>query len=203
MMGKTNLKPGDYYTQRNNKWDDPRTVVHESLIGCAPTARAMFYEGNGITIENNSDLSNDDYIMKLLRSDEAYEFAIMHYHNLTVEKKIPPNENHYMYPAWLDEVVCGKKVSRFNESGLTFDLAIDYMKDGKVLMVTGRFPEADINGHVFCLIGYDADHLLTADPYGDFRTNYRTFNGYCIPMSEEDFNCILKWGITKAYHEPI
>lgn len=199
---KINLQPNDMYSQRNNKWDDPRTKIHESFIGCFPTSRAMFYRGNNIPFTNNSDLEDDDYLMKLLRSDAAYQYATIHWPKLV--EFYPPNEIHYMYPEWLDLMVCGKTVSVFHDHGLTFEKAIELMDERKVIMVSGHFPEAKINGHMFCIIGYkDKNTLLLADPFGNFHTNYKDTKGYKVEMTKDEFNKYLKWGNTKGYHTPL
>lgn len=204
-----NLKAEDFYTQRNNQWDDPRTPHHERIEACMPTTRVMFYKGNRITFDNPSDLADDDFFMKTLRSDMAYEYAEKHFPGLAHD--YPPNQIHGMYQ-WLDEVVCGHCLSIFNDKGLTFKKAMSYVKDGKCLMVSGRFEEAGLNGHAFLIAGYFNDDLLIADPWGDYRNNYKPimtdrgkakYGGFGVVMNESDFNKILKWGETKAYHEPI
>lgn len=196
-----NIRPKDFYSQRNNKI--------KPLSACGPTSRVMFYLGNGIKFNNNSKMPHDDYFMNLLNSERAHEYAKSKYPSLS--KEYPPNEIHGMYE-WLDGAVCGKIVSKFNESGLTFDLAMDYVKAGKVIQVTGKYPDANINGHIQLLSGYNDKRLLICDSFGDFRFNFNPlsqkkgrphFGGYGVPMTREEFNTHLKWGDTKAYHEPL
>jgi hypothetical protein len=202
-----NLRGVDFYTQRNNKWDDPRTPHHERVEGCMPTTRAMFYRGNDIPFSNPSEWSDDDYFMKVLRSAAAYDYAEMNFPGLI--KKYPPNQIHGMY-MWLDEVVCGRRRSIFHEAGLTFAIARGSAKAGKCLMVSGTF--CGLAGHAVLIAGYFDDKLLLADPWGDFRNGYRAtkyvrgvpkYGGDAVGMDETQFNEILKWGETKGYHEPI
>lgn len=196
-----NVSPKDFYTQRNNK-NRPHSA-------CGPTSRVMFYLGNGIRFKNNSVFAHDDYFMNLFNSEIAIDIAKDKFPGLS--KDYTPNEIHGMYE-WLDKTVCGKIVSKFNESGLTFDLAMDYVKKGKCIQVSGKYPDANINGHIQLIAGYNDNNLLLCDTYGDFRNNYRPisykknrphFGGYGVTMTREQFNYHLKWGETKAYHEPM
>ena len=189
-----NLKPGDYYTQRNNKY--------YPTSACMPTARAMFYHGNNIAFVNDSDLIDDDYFMSLLRSKEAYEFAKKKYPNL-MESGYQPNEIHGMYGSFLDLKVVGKRQSDF-KTDLTWNKIIEIIKKGQVIMTSGKFPDAGIYGHAFCIIGLIngalGPALVLADPWGDFRTNYKSKKGYAVTMTEEQFKIHvkplqeLKWG---------
>lgn len=178
-----NLKPEDYYRQDNNK-----ILPGEA---CMPTARAMFYLGNKIDFSNPSEtLSDDDAFMELLRSPEAYKFAEKHFHNL-ISEGYAPNEIHDMYPLWLDSIVVGKQISDFRLK-LSFDNYIDRIKDGQVIMTSGEFKAAGLNGHAFCIIGAIIPEsaepsLILADPYGDYRENYKTGTGYAVVMSHADF----------------
>lgn len=211
-----NLRAEDFYTQRNNEWDDLNTPYHESVAGCGPSFRAMFYQGNNLPFKNNSfsimgeHLSDDDFIMYLMRTPEAFEYAEKHFPVLA--KDYPPNEIHDMYPNWLDVKLFGQRVSDFHNDGLTYEYAITLINEGKIIGVTGKYPEANINGHFQGFAGIHDGVLLLVDPYGDYRNNYKPvtyvkgkpkYGGFGIPMSEEDFDKHLKWGVTKAYHEPI
>lgn len=189
-----NLKPNDYYTQRNN------TLYPASA--CMPTARAMFYHGNNIAFDNPSNLSDDDYFMSLLRSKEAYDYAKKKYPVL-MQLGYLPNEIHGMYSSYLDIRVVGKRVSDFL-TDLTFKDIISRMEKGEVIMTSGKFPDAGLNGHAFCIIGFVngaiGPALLLADPWGDFRKDYRSRKGYSVLMTEEEFKTHvkplrdLKWG---------
>jgi len=189
-----NLKPSDYYTQRNN------TLYPNSA--CMPTARAMFYHGNNIAFNNPSKLSDDDYFMSLLRSKEAYDFAKKKYPTL-MDAGYQPNEIHGMYSSFLDLKVVGKRVSDFL-TDLTYKDIINRMEKGEVIMTSGKFPEAGLIGHAFCIIGYIngaiGPALILADPWGDFRNNYRSKKGYSVLMTEYEFKIHvkplqeLKWG---------
>lgn len=195
MIEKINLQPFDYYSQRNNKWDDENTLIHESLVACMPTCRAMFYIGNGIKYFNESTWEDDDYFMMILRTRDAYEYRNANYPEL---RSYPPNEIHGMYGNFLDEKVCGCKTSRF-VTDLTFEEYMDRMKQGQVIMTSGIF-----NGmhHATTVIGHRDDSLVLADPYGDPWKGFNgSENGYGVEMTKEQFvNHIkpvkeeLKWG---------
>ena len=189
-----NLEPKDYYTQRNN------TLYPSSA--CMPTARAMFYHGNKIKFDNPSNMADDDYFMSLLRSREAYEFAKKKYPVL-MDSGYLPNEIHGMYSSFLDLKVVGKRVSDFL-TNITFKNIVERMENGEVIMTSGKFPDANLVGHAFCIIGYVdgaiGPALILADPWGDFRNNYKTKKGYSILMTEYEFKLYvkplqeLKWG---------
>ncbi len=190
-----NLKPNDYYSQRNNKWDDPLTSIKEAFIACAPTSRAMFYRGNKIEFTNPTDLEDDDYFMRELRTPEAWDFAREKYPAL-VAGGFYPNEIHGMYHSYLDPLVCGHRVSDFIPSGITWDKIHYLIEKGRVIMTSGKLPESKIAGHVFCFIGkMDDGRLLVADPYGNPWTGYKDKNGYAIPYTREQFDKYVNhWG---------
>jgi hypothetical protein len=170
------------------------------------TSYAMFLHGNSINFSNPTDMVDDDYFMKILQSDESWEVAKKKYPSL-INSGYPPNEIHGMYHTHLDLVVTGARASDF-VLDLTWDAIIDRIKDGQVIMTSGTFPEANLSGHAFCIIGFGSrggeTYLLLADPWGNYRTAYTNYNGYCVPMSRSDFDRIvkptrdLKWG-----HVPI
>ena len=185
-----NLQPQNYYRQDNNKIL-PGTA-------CMPTSRVMFYLGNGIEYENPSDLADDDYFMKLLRSDEAWKFAKKKYPSL-ISAGFAPNEIHGMYHSYLDYEVVGRRTSDFRDD-LTFDdyldrirgKVADHIGSREILMTSGYFPAAGFNGHAFCIIGaiipVSGDpSLILADPYGDYRNLYKRGSGYAVVMSKIDF----------------
>ena len=198
-----NLKPDDYYTQRNN----PTVTGYEneklySSSQCMNTSYVMFLIGNKIPFENPTDLPHDAYFGKLLISDDAYAFAHSKYPEL-IEKGIPPVEIHGMYGSYLSPIVCGKRVSDFR-TDLSFYDFVDIIFHGGVIMTSGRFPEAGIIGHAFCVIGHVENlyegQLILADPWGDYTNNYRSQNGYGIHMNHEDFMKHVKPGIEKWGH---
>ena len=193
MISKINLLPGDYYTQRNNKISP--------LVACMPTARVMYYRGNGIKYVNPSEYDDDDYLMHILRTPEAWDFAKQKYPEI-VKAGYPPNEIHGMYHSWLDPVVVGRRVSDFR-TDLTWGDYICRILDGQVIMTSGRFGSLD--GHAVVMIGVVSSSLgpclVLADPWGDYRTGYEKRGGYAINMAEKDFaDCIKptnskgKWG---------
>jgi hypothetical protein len=173
-MKKVNLKSDDFYTQRNN-------LISPSSA-CMPTARVMFYLGNGYEIPNNSVYSNDDYFMVLLNTNKAKEYCYKKYK--WAKGKYPPNQVHGMYNSYLDKLVLGERISDF-KTNLTFKDYQNIIADGQVIMTSGSFPNLD--GHAFCIIGIDKDNLLLADPWGNFRNNYKSKKGYKIKMSEDEF----------------
>ena len=184
MISQINLMPGDFFTQRNNKIS-PGTA-------CMPTARVMFYRGNGIKYVNPSEYADDDYLMHSLRTPEAWYFAKHKYHAI-VEAGYPPNEIHGMYHSWLDPLVVGRRVSDFR-TDLSWDDYLDRILAGNVIMTSGRFGTLD--GHAVVMIGVVSSSLgpclVLADPWGDYRTDYKERGGYAINMSREDFESCIK-----------
>lgn len=172
------------------------------------TSYAMFLHGNNIHFSNPTDLSDDDYFMKLLQSDESWEVAKKKYPSL-IASGYPPNEIHGMYHTHLDLVVVGRRVSDFIPD-LTWDAVIDRIKDGEVIMTSGAFPEAGLTGHAFCIIGIGSrgaeTYLLLADPWGNYHSAYTDYNGYCVTMERADFDRIVKpgrdhkWGHVPIWH---
>ena len=183
-MNKVNLPPEQYYKQTNNE-----LLPYEA---CMPTARAMFYVGNDMRYDNNSDYGNDDYIMSLLHTEEASEalakvapWAIGYY---------PAHQVHAMYPFYLDGVLFGRPMSNFVDN-YTFEMVYDDMLDGRVLMTSGNFSK-EIPGHAICFIGCGEDasgeYLLIADPFGDYHNDYKSGSGYGVKMYQRDYYDIIK-----------
>lgn len=199
---KMNLHPDDYYTQRNN----PTVTGYEdrklySSAQCMNTSYVMFLIGNKIEYDNPTDLPDDAYFGKLLISDDAYAFGHQKYPEL-IAKGIPPVEIHGMYGSYLSPIVCGNRVSDF-KIDLTFHDFKDIIIKGGVIMTSGRFPEAGITGHAFCVIGYAnniKNNLILADPWGDYQTDYKNHRGYAVPMDHEDFMKHVKPGVQKWGH---
>ena len=188
-----NLNPSDYYSQRNNP-----TVVNQITgitvqpwAACMPTARAMFYKANKIQINTPLNEMDDAWLTSLMITPEAVDFAKTKYPDL---KGYPPNEIHGMYGSYLDQIVCGRRISNFVDN-LTFMDIQDRMISGQAVMTSGAFEgiKGPIDGHAFCFAGIDDNgNLLLADPYGDFRTKYQDARGYMVPMSIGEFNQYVK-----------
>jgi len=188
------LQPIDYYTQRNNPT--------KPWAACMPTSRVMFYLGNNIIFKNPSDLEDDEFFMKVLSSDDAEIMARSKYPSLALNG-IPAYEIHGMYHSYLDSYVVGCRVSDF-KTDLTFDDFIDRIKAGECIMTSGRFPEAGIDGHAFVVVGMLETAietcLILADPWGDYRTEYKNHQGYGVTMSKADFSKHVKPGSQKWGH---
>jgi hypothetical protein len=190
-----NLEPRDYYTQRNNHIDP--------VAACMPTARVMFYRGNGVVFDNPSDYQDDDYFFSKMQSDEAQFVAEEKYPELT-EAGFPPQEIHGMYHTYLDPEVVGERVSDF-ETNLMYADFVELIQLGQIVMTSGSFPEAGIPGHAFCVIGLIGPvrgpfELIIADPWGDYKSNYESRHGYGVVMPREDFERHVKPGKKKWGH---
>ncbi|MDC7221636.1 MAG: C39 family peptidase [Spirochaetales bacterium] len=182
------LKPEDYYTQRNNKYDP--------FNACMPTTRAMLYSALGYN-KPETDLSFDDYIYHTLNTIEAMEFRDNKYPSL---KGYPTHELHGMYGSYLDEKLFGKRLTDFRMD-LTWDDFVSEIKRGRPVMTSGRFP--GIDGHAFLICGYEAGELIIADPWGNYQVEYlgvRGTKGYGVRMNREDFEKIVKPGENKWGH---
>jgi hypothetical protein len=196
---KINLSPDDYYTQRNNKWDDPITPFHESTVACKNTTRVMFYKGNKIPFASDptEKWADDDYFMDLLRGQKAREWAKNNFNDWRASYK-ELNEVNEMYPLWLDVQVCGKIVSEFREN-CSYEEMIAYLDNDKVIATSGIMPcimKTGIIGkihHAFLIMGYtNSGNLLIADPWGDYKTMYTSQKGYNVEMSKDDFFKLVK-----------
>ncbi len=183
------LKPGDYYTQRNNEFY-PGSA-------CMPTSRVMFYIAAGIKYSNISNLPDDDYFMSILRTDEAEEFKNNKYPSLS---KYPGNQIHGMYHSYLDPIVVGNRTSDF-KTNLEWNDFVSEIKNGNPVMTSGRFHEID--GHAFVVIGYENEELIIADPWGNFKLRYLGpwgRKGYGIRMNRQEFEEHVKPGELKWGH---
>lgn len=189
-----NLKPEDYYSQRNN--------FFSPLIACMPTSYVMFCLGNKLPFVNKSlemfgkKYTDDDFIFALLDTQEAKDFCYKKYpwaYNDNPKKCIPPREVHGMYNTYLEPLLFNKRYSDF-VTNLTYNDIMARMLKKQVIMTSGEFLSVGILGHAFCFIGYDGfkDNLVVADPYGNFHTNFISTKGYGISMNEREFMSIVK-----------
>ncbi len=197
MYEKINLKPVDYYNQRNNEYDDPATPQHERWSACMAEVAAMFYDGNGIKIINPSIWKNGDYFMSLFRTPEAWGFARQKYGWL-ITQGFKPNEIHGMYHSYLEPLVCGRRVSDFIE-GMTWDKFNRLVEKSRVIFTSGTFKDWGISGdggHAQAIIGREANgDLSIGDPYGNPWTYYQNWNGYRVPFTREQVEkYIHPWG---------
>lgn len=200
---KVNLKAEDYYTQRNN----PTVIGNNgfqlySHSQCMNTSYVMFLLGNNISYKNPTDLPDDAYFGKLLISDDAYAFAHKKY-PWSIKSHTPPVEIHGMYGSYLSPIICGRRVSDF-KTDLTFKDIMNKLSNNEIIMTSGKFPDANIYGHAFDIIGYNNNKLLLADPWGDFRTDYKSYSGYGVIMDDQEFKIhvkpdpVFKWGHVKV-----
>lgn len=184
------LRPEDYYTQRNNRF--------EPYGACMNTSRVMFYIAAGIEYNNPSNLSDDDYFFSMLNTSDAKQFALKKYPNLS---DYPPQEIHGMM-IYLDRIVTGKRRTDF-KTNLTWWDFVQEIKNGRPVMTSGKFPS--INGHAFVFVGYDedTDELIAVDPWGNPHLNYKGSKGqkgYGIRYNREYFNKHVKPGEYKWGH---
>ena len=190
-----NLGRDNYYTQNNNPTiygDNPdipgdKDTVVKAFVQCMPTAYVMFLIGNKISFNNSSSLPHDAFFTALLVTPAAWEFAKKKYGTLVADG-YAPYEIHGMYGSYLSPIICGHRVSDFRID-LTFEDYIHRIRGGQVIMTSGQF--ANFAGHAFAAIGAfksnQEDFLSIADPHGDFRTFYRSADGYGVTMSKVDF----------------
>jgi len=175
-----NLSRAEYRSQRDNRI--------EPTAACMPTARAMYYYGNNIEFHNPIGGADDDWLMMNITGHSAETFMIMNYPWTEKDGKIlyPPNQVHGMYNKWLDYRAIGRRTSDFH-TDLTVDDYITAMEDGLVIMTSCSFPEYGIDGHAICFIGWDGDLFHIADPWGNWRTEYKNHDGYDCLMSPGEF----------------
>lgn len=182
-MANILLPSSEYYSQRNNKYDP--------LNACMPTSYVMYLIANKIPYTNKSMelfdefLPDDDFIYRVLNTDEAKDFC---YKKYTWAKNIPPNEVHGMYSSYLEPIICGKRYSDFY-TNLNYDKVVTLIDNDVAVMTSGKFE--NIDGHAFTIIGHDRE-LLIADPYGNFHSNYKDVRGYCITMNRSEYEKIVK-----------
>jgi hypothetical protein len=101
---------------------------------------------------------------------------------------------------WLDVMITTKRQTDF-QTDLTWDDFVHQIKIGKPVMTSGKFPNLD--GHAFLVCGYKNGDLQLADPWGDYRLNYkgsRGTKGYDVRMNREDFEKYVKPGDKKWGH---
>lgn len=194
-------KRGDYHTQINNK--------KVPLRSCNTTSAIMALKQAGISYSVPEGIQDEDYLTSILESDEAYALQEKNY-SWSVGKW-RPQEVHGLLQWGINKLV-GSNVDFFS-THVSFQDLIKNLLQGNGVILSGTF-DLD-NGkelaHMVSLAGFTSSQpgltksvtseeidvssigkLIIDDPYGDFRTNYKSHKGNDIQLDVTEFNSIFK-----------
>lgn len=185
-------KGSDYHTQRNNK------VVPWS--SCNTTSAIMALKQAGYGMPSHVKGQPEDALSKHLRTDEAYR-KMMALAPWAFERKsgnpiYSPQEVHSVLEWGINSWI-GHDADHFTTAATMADL-LGYLDTNGGVMLSGRFPlPGGEMGHIVSLAGYilageQLTHWIIDDPYGDWRTEYRTVKGNDIALSVSDFELIFE-----------
>lgn len=74
------------------------------------------------------------------------------------------------------------------QTGKTLDDIRENVRKGYVSIVSGKFTES---GHIVVIIGLQGKDFIVHDPWGNYNTNYKDFNGKAVIYSEKTLTDVL------------
>ena len=147
-----------------------------------------------------SNIQPEDYLTSFLQSDIALEkmkeLAPWAINPETGTAIYPPQEVHAVL-AWAVNTLLNKEIVSFS-SETPFDKIIETIDRRGGVVLSGLFPLKNRSlHHMVSLAGYmkyqnRISYLLIDDPYGDFKSNYRSHRGNNIPVPIDEALSILK-----------
>jgi len=182
----------DYYSQRNNRYNP--------LSACLVTSFVMALAVEGVPlVEAGAPLTHDwpifvypsglqpeDALLTLLRSPWGYEMRDQY--SWAKREDVAPNEVHMVVSEAVNRLV-GKKVTVF-ETNKTIHHIFRQLEVGHPLVITGSFTDF---GHAVTVVGAtytpggEIKEIIVDDPYGNYKTNYRSRKGNNIHIPVMEF----------------
>jgi Peptidase_C39 like family len=185
-------KDSEYHSQRNN-----RLIPHSS---CNATSMIMALKQAGVRLPFPEKYQPEDYLSLFLQSDQVKEkmkeLAPWALDPKTGKQLYPPQEVHVVME-WAVNTLLNKQVVIFSTK-TPFQKIINHIDNRKGVVLSGRFPLNNTTiDHMISLAGYmkhqgSISYILIDDPYGDYKTSYRSHRGNNIPLPIEEAQTILK-----------
>lgn len=196
-MTTINVSTGKkYLTQRDN------TV--RPLGTCAPTSLAMLLTYSGTKLpEYKGQL--EDRLTEYANSNPEVQAFYSKFDPSSFRARVPANEIHTVLAYAVNHFV-GSHVVDFTFDNKPLGI-LKELRAGRPLVMSGVW--AGLN-HVICVVGFNTDQnlgtiedgpelsvsevksMIIDDPYGDYRTGYKSTEGNDIEVPFDDF-----WLITK------
>lgn len=190
-------KDSEYHSQINNKV--------ASIAACGPTSMIMALKQSGYEIPDTWFEQEEDGLMSLLRTKEAFQYMRDHF-PWAEPQGFKPNEVHGCLSHFTNQMM-GREVTSFSthdtvshilshvvigERGAVVSGAFD-LGDGRVLhhmvSVAGMEYRGELRGTV------DLGRVVSViidDPYGDYRTGYSSSRGNDVKMPVKEFIGTMK-----------
>ena len=191
-----------YYTQRNNLFKPDRACGRTSLANAFDALDISFPPCNG---------QPEDALGKFIQTDP--ECIALYMTKPKKDREKNPIEEYQDILALGANRWAGVQACTFDEHAPLIKI-FNHLQYKGVAVVTGAFPAANLKGYLSHSVflrgveweGEGPDALVKGwtinDPWGDFRTLYRTIKGENIPLTHEQFmrflykqNEIQKWCI--------
>jgi len=131
-------------------------------------------------------LQPEDALMTLLRSPWGYEMRDQY--RWAKREDIDPNEVHMVVSEAVNRIV-GAKVTAFETKKTVHNIFVE-LEAGHPVVITGSFTSF---GHAVAVVGVtytpggEIKEFVVDDPYGDFRTDYKSHKGNNIHIPIPEF----------------
>jgi hypothetical protein len=185
-------KDNEYHSQRNNL-----IIPHSS---CNSTSMIMALKQAGVRLPFPPDIQPEDFLTQYLRSETSLKkmelIAPWALDKKTGKAMIPPYEIHRMMEWAINNLLDRKLVTFSTQIPLTS--IISQIDNRKGVVLSGLFPlKGKEIHHMVSLAGYmkhqgAISYLIIDDPYGDYKTSYRSHRGNNIPVPLEEALQIFK-----------
>ncbi|MBF9018630.1 MULTISPECIES: C39 family peptidase [unclassified Oceanispirochaeta] len=185
-------KDSEYHSQRNN-----RLIPHSS---CNATSMIMALKQAGVRLPFPGRYQPEDYLTLFLQSDQAKDkmkdLAPWALDPKSEKQLYPPQEVHIVME-WAVNTLLNKEIVKFSTE-TPLQQIINHIDNRKGVVLSGRFPLNNTTiDHMVSLAGYmkhqnSISYLLIDDPYGDYKTSYRSHRGNNIPIAFNEAKQVLK-----------
>ncbi|MEJ5361132.1 MAG: hypothetical protein WHV26_03630 [Spirochaetota bacterium] len=186
-----------YHTQRDNKFYPHGT--------CNTTASINALLASGISFNYPDNVQPEDYLTLILESEEAWEKMKIEYPQF-ISKGYHPRHVHKMIEWAINEKLLKRQVVRFTTKSTIRDILYHIFHNQGAVNVNGRFTEF---GHIVTIVGFKSsqtikierpydiqldkiEYIFIDDPYGNYFTGYKDFNGNNLKFSLDKLNYLIK-----------
>ncbi len=185
-------RDSEYHSQRNN-----RVIPHAS---CNSTSMIMALKQAGVVLPFPDNQQPEDYLTCILLSEtcirQIEKLAPWALDRQTGKPLFPPYEIHVLME-WAVNYLLNKQIVSFSTK-TPIEKIIRQIDNHGGAVLSGRFPVNRTHyNHMVSLAGYMTHQgsitaLLIDDPYGDYKTAYRSPRGNNIPVPYKEALKIFK-----------
>lgn len=169
------------HTQRNNKLRPYSACNVTSFINALKYLDIDFFY--------NKLTQPEDYFMKLMMTEKSWNRLYSKYGRGVGAN--PWNFSDILVDVCNEELV-GSPVCEIKN--VTAKQIVDHLEEGNVCTTSGAFTKS---GHFVCIVGCELDKVknvvrfIIDDPFGDYHTKYKDWNGDNIDFPIGDFHSLI------------